>query len=86
MTSAFTISFNFEGKTYLAFARVKENDEGPFCVVNIYNNTLCRIIHGNSIEYSQKEADDRSKFQQTLADRLFHCISNSVSAHLKISN
>ena len=84
MINGFTISFRFGGKTYLAFATIKEENNGEsFYVVNIYDNALCRIINGDRIKYSQKEAEENPKFQNPNADRLFHCISDSVSAHLQ---
>jgi hypothetical protein len=84
MRSAFTISFDFKGKTYLAFAQIIEgNDAKPSCLVNVYDHTLCRIMHSDSIKYSQPESINYPKLQDPLAAKLFHCISDSISHHLE---
>ena len=84
MIRAFTISFDFEGKTYLALATVKKKEnEEPFYSIRVYDDTLSRFLPDGCIRYSANETEANGKLQHPLAKRLFHCINESVSAHLQ---
>jgi len=81
MNRAFTISFEFEGKTYLALASMKAVECEVFYSVRIYDDTLARIIPERSLRYSNKKPLCPSSLRHPNAMRLFTCISEAVNYH-----
>jgi hypothetical protein len=83
MITAFTISFEFEGKNYLALTsvRTKENNELLYSV-HLYDDSLVKIFPEQNVEYSSKKPVCPS-LKHPHALRLFSCINEAVSSHLK---
>jgi hypothetical protein len=83
MVKAFTISFEFEGRTYLALAsqRVAENE--MFYSVRVYDDSLARIIPARQFTYSNKKQVCPSSLKHPDALRLFTRINEAVSCHLQ---
>ena len=86
MIRAFTISFDFEGKTYLALASIKtENSNETMYSIRLYNTSLYRYFPDGVLKYSNKETECPVKAGHPLTKPLFDCICESVDAHLKIA-
>lgn len=86
MIRAFTISFEFEGKTYLALASLKTSIENDVLYsIRVYDDALVRIIPDKSLSYSDSKPLCPSSLRHPQALRLFTCINNNVSYHLKAS-
>jgi hypothetical protein len=86
MIRAFTISFDFEGKTYLALASVKTSiQEETHYSIRVYDDALTRILPENNLSYSDKKPLCPSSLKHPLAIRLFTCISDAVSYHVEAS-
>jgi hypothetical protein len=86
MVRAFTISFAFEGKTYLALASMKtisENEEQYY--VRIYDDALARIIPERSVSYTSNRPLCPSSLNHPQALKLFSCINKAVDYHLQVS-
>lgn len=84
MIRAFTISFDFEGKTYLALATIKKSEnEDPCYSVRVYDHALSRVIPEGCLHYSDREVP--KNLEHPMAGRLLHCISESVAAHLRLA-
>jgi hypothetical protein len=83
MIKAFTISFDFDGKTYLALARIrKDNSDEMFYNILFYDSYLARILPE---ELSLNCTDnDRLINNHPLAGRLQSCIQESILAHLQL--
>lgn len=87
MVRVFTISFEFEGKTYLGLASLKalaENDVQYF--VRVYDDTLTKILPDKSLTYSDQKPLCPSSLKHPQALRLFSCISEAVDYHLQVSH
>jgi|GEM_PF-2766180 len=83
MSRAFTISFDFEGKTYLAFASVTEKkEEETSYFVRLYDDNLYRIIPDGNVCFTSVEGCTKLPLSHPSADRLMNCISQSISDHL----
>jgi len=86
MIRAFTISFDFEGKTYLALASIKTvTDEDISYSIRLYSTSLYRIFPDGVLKYSNRGLESPGTFSHPLAQSLFHCINESVHAHLKLA-
>ena len=86
MIRAFTISFEFEGKTYLALASIKTaNADDTTYSIRIYSNSLHRIFPDGFLRYSDSGVESPVTFTHPLAQPLFHCINESVHEHLKLA-
>jgi hypothetical protein len=86
MVRAFTISFAFEGKTYLALASIKnlsENEESYF--IRIYDDALAQIIPEKTLQYSRNKPLYSFSSNHPKALRLFSCINEAVTYHLQAS-
>jgi hypothetical protein len=86
MVRAFTISFAFEGKTYLALASMKtiaENEE--FYFIRIYDDGLARIIPEKTLSYTSSKPLCPSSLKHPRALNLFSCINEAVTCHLQVS-
>jgi hypothetical protein len=83
MIRAFTISFDFKGKTYLAFATLLM-DKGDTInyTVRVYDDQLSRIIPGGCIS-CQHDFKKPASITHPSADLLFSSISDSVRCHLQ---
>jgi hypothetical protein len=86
MIRAFTISFDFEGKTYLALASIKTSiAEETFYSIRVYDDALTRILPENSLSYTDNKPLCPSSLKHPLALRLFTCISEAVTCHVEAS-
>jgi len=86
MIQAFTISFKFEGKTYLALASIKSaKADNTTYSIRIYSTSLYRIFPDGILTYSDRGVECPVTFSHPLAQPLFHCIKESVHAHLKLA-
>lgn len=84
MIKAFVISFDFEGKTYLALASFhKEADAGLSYSIHFYDDVLTKIIPQDCYQNVNPESwDAQQNRSHPLASRLHHCIKESIEAHL----
>ncbi len=89
MIRAFTISFDFDGKTYLALASVKnekeEKEEDTTYSIRIYSTALYRILPDGVLKYSGRDTAHFDGYKHPLAKPLCNCIHESVHAHLKLA-
>ena len=86
MIRAFTISFGFEGKTYLALASIKKaTADDTVYSIRIYSTSLYRIFPDGILRYSDSGLERPVTFTHRLAQPLFHCINESVHEHLKLA-
>jgi hypothetical protein len=86
MIQAFTISFDFEGKTYLALASVKsDKNEDTAYSVRLYNTSLYRFFPNGILKYTSRGLESPAKLTHPLAEPLFNTIAKSVRAHLKLA-
>jgi len=86
MNRAFTISFEFEGKTYLAMASIKNSLENDvYYTIRVYDDVLMRIIPENDLVYTKKKPLCPSSLKHRQALRLFTCISDAVTYHIEAS-
>lgn len=83
MIRAFTISFDFEGRTYLALASMKTAENDTVCSVRIYDDALARIIPDKNLSFSSKKPLCPTSLRHPHALRLFSCINEAVSCHLQ---
>ena len=84
MARAFTIAFDFKGKTYLALASIaKGNSDDTSFSVRLYDDSLSRIIPGGCIQYCPREVEEKQGY--ALADQLLRCIDDSVRSHLQLA-
>jgi hypothetical protein len=83
MVRAFTISFEFDGKTYLALASMKTSDDNMIYSVRVYDDLLARIIPERTISYSDQKPLCPSSLKHHRALNLFTCISKAVALHLQ---
>ena len=82
MIRAFTISFEFDGKTYLALTSVDSTAQDTSFFVRLYDDPLYRIIPGGSIRFTERDSDTPGLTHPS-ARRLVDCISQSINDHLK---
>ena len=83
MTRAFTISFDFSGRTYLALASVrKQNDEEISYSIRVFDDTLHRILPEGSISYSSSRPLCPHSLRHPQALKLFTSISDAVQCHM----
>lgn len=86
MIRAFTISFEFEGRTHLALASLKTSpDNDVLYCVRVYDDSLVRIIPNKSLNYSDKKPLCPSSLKHPQALRLFTCINEALEFHLQAS-
>ena len=86
MVQAFTISFDFEGKTYLALASIEAGKEENISYsIRLYSTSLYRIFPDGILKFSCDGVECPSGFKHPLAKPLFDCIHESVHAHLKLA-
>jgi hypothetical protein len=85
MARAFTISFAFEGKNYLALASIKNLSENEEYFIRIYDDALAQIIPERSLQYSSNRPLCPSSLKHPRALRLFSCINEAVTYHLQVS-
>ena len=84
MTKAFIISFDFEGKTHLALASVREkNDTGLCYSIHFYDDALMRILPQDCYQTYSDNTKAQNDRTHPLADQLRNCIKESVVAHLQ---
>lgn len=83
MTKAFTISFQFEGKEYLALASIKKliSCETTYRV-RVFDDPLFRILPEGSLQYSSARPLCPASLRHPQALRLFSCINDSLTSHL----
>jgi hypothetical protein len=85
MINVLTIAFDFDGKTYLAQAKIiKDNDGEQAYAIWIYSDGLNRIIPEGKIQYCPKKMA-YTVSTHPLANKLLHCIDESVNAHLRLA-
>jgi hypothetical protein len=84
MIKAFIISFDFEGKTYLALASFhKGADAGLSYSIHFYDDALTKIIPQDCYQHANPESWDAQQNRlHPLANRLHHSIKESIEAHL----
>ena len=82
MIRAFTISFDFEGKTYLALATVDATRDNVSYFVRLHDDHLSRIIPGGNLHFSDTQTFENSPSKHPSAKLLFTCISRSIEDHL----
>jgi len=82
MIRAFTISFDFKGRTYLALASTKTKDNEVSYFVRVYDHALYQILPEGHLEYTS-EGMVNQRLTHPLAKQLFHCIDESIACHLK---
>lgn len=85
MIKAFIISFDFEGKTYLALASIRKgNETGLSYSIHFYDDALMRILPQDCAHesYSSK-MNTQANITHMRADQLRDCIKESVEAHLQ---
>jgi hypothetical protein len=86
MIHAFTISFDFEGRTYMALASIKSSkDEDTAYSIRIYSTSLYRIFPDGILKYSGDGSSCIDGYKHPQAQPLFNCIHSSVCAHLKLA-
>lgn len=85
MVRAFTISFEFEGKVYLAVASIKGSDDDVLYSVRVYDDSLARVIPERNLSYSDKKPLCPSSLKHPQALRLFTRINEAVEFHLQAS-
>lgn len=83
MVRAFTISFEFEGKTYLALASLKKSENDTFYSVRLYDDSLARIVPTREFTYCNSKPVCPSSLHHPNALRLFTRINEAVSYHLQ---
>jgi hypothetical protein len=87
MVRMFTVSFDFEGKTYLALASLQdENEKTPAYRVRLFNQALYRIVPGGNLEINGRATVAGQQLQHPLANVLVHSIQESVLAHLQAAH
>mgnify|MGYP000338945381 CR=1 FL=1 len=85
MLTAFTISFVFEGKSYLALTSVKTNSNNDVMYnVRFHDDSLAKIFPQRTLEYRSKKPVCPS-LKHPHALRLFSCINKAVSTHMRIA-
>jgi hypothetical protein len=82
MIRAFTISFDFDGKTYLALASIKQKEKDVCYFVKLYDDTLYRIIPDGHVSFNNTDGFTKLSLKHPLADKLMGCISRSITDHL----
>jgi hypothetical protein len=82
MNRAFSISFDFDGRNYLALASVVQNETGVSYAVRLYDDYLQRIIPEGNVRYNNTDGYQLLSFNHPAAGRLMACISQSISDHL----
>ena len=87
MNRAFTIAFNFEGRTYLTMAAIKssENTDENIYTIHIYDESLARIVPERNFSYSSKKPLCPSSLKHPLALKLFSCINEALEHHIEVS-
>ena len=86
MIRAFTISFDFEGKTYLALASIKTAAEGgDLYTVHIYDDSLARIVPERTFSYYSKKPLCPQTLKHPFGLKLFSCINEALVHHLQVS-
>ena len=84
MIRAFTISFDFEGKTYLALASQHSNGEDVNYSIRLYDEKLQRIIPEGQLTYNGRNGLCPKSLRHPSATRLFTCINSAVTGHLEV--
>ena len=82
MIRAFTISFDFDGKTYLALASIKQKEKDISYFVRLYDDTLYRIIPGGQVSFTNTDSFTKPSLIHPLADQLIRSINRSITEHL----
>jgi hypothetical protein len=85
MNRAFTISFDFEGRTYLAMACIRSSSEENFYTVHVYDDSLTRIVPEKNFSYSSKKPLCPLSLRHPNALKLFSCINDALTHHLEVS-
>jgi hypothetical protein len=83
MVRAFTISFEFDGRVYLALASIKTREKESLCSVRIFDDSLERIVPERQLTYSNENPLCPTSLHHPSALRLFSSISNAVDHHLQ---
>jgi len=86
MVRAFTISFDFEGRTFLALVSLKScgENETQF-TVRIYDDLLARIVPEGNLTYTSQKPLCPTSLKHPQALRLFTCINDAVNCHLQLA-
>ncbi|HEU4472851.1 MAG TPA: hypothetical protein VFR58_17275 [Flavisolibacter sp.] len=84
MNRAFTISFDFEGRTYLAFASMNTKGSDVVYSVRLYDEKLHRIVPTGSISYNSQRPLCPHSLTHPMATRLFTCINEAVDGHSRM--
>lgn len=83
MVRAFTISFDFDGRTYLALATLKKAEEEMVYSIRFYDESLSRIVPDRTFSYSSKKPLCPASLHHPQALRLFTCIDHAILSHLE---
>jgi hypothetical protein len=84
MVRAFTISFDFEGKTFLALVSLKTlMENNTVYTVRVHDDSLARIVPEKSLTYTRQKPLCPSSLKHPQALRLFSCINDAVNCHLQ---
>ena len=83
MIRAFTISFDFRGRTYLALASMTTSESDVSYFVRVYDDDLCRILPDGNLSYNKEKVIKNNSITHPLANQLFQCIDDSVNCHIK---
>ena len=80
-----TIAFDFDGKTYLAQARILKDDDGSSTyAIQLFSDGLNRILPEGRIQYCPKKMSEL-KPANPKADKLIRSINEAMIAHLRIA-
>ncbi|HEU0065147.1 MAG TPA: hypothetical protein VFQ58_08950 [Flavisolibacter sp.] len=87
MVKAFTVAFEFEGRTYLGLARIdkQKNVNEVSYFFKLFNSSLNNILPGGCLEYNNSEFRDISSFSHPHANHLARCINKSIQEYIKLS-
>jgi hypothetical protein len=84
MVKAFMISFQFQGRNYLAMISDLKGKREAAYAIKLYHENLRKIIPEGEINYSEKDMGMLTKYKNPKAKQLLHCIHDSVSEHLRL--
>ena len=83
MIRAFTISFDYEGKTYIALASIRStHSDGTSYSIRLFDEKLWKIVPGGVLSICPGE--EKTSQSTPSAKQLSECICQSVNEHLQV--